>query len=77
MGFTFNLLYGVTYVMDRAGYFAADVGVGTRLWRGGESSPHSPSGRTRGIDRERTSGTPRRLANLQLRSNDYDCQTCY
>jgi hypothetical protein len=48
--------------MDRTGYLAADVGFGTRVWRGGEFSPHSPGGRTRGIDHQRSSGTPRRLA---------------
>jgi hypothetical protein len=54
--------YEVTYVMDRTAYLAADVGFGTRVWRGGEFSPHSPGGRNRGIDRQRSSGTPRRLA---------------
>ena len=48
--------------MDRTAYLAADVGFGTWVWRGGEFSPHSPGGRTRGIDRQRSSGTPRRLA---------------
>jgi hypothetical protein len=62
--FTFNLLYEVTYVVDCTAYLAADVGFGTRVWRGRESCPHPTGGRTRGIDRQRTSGTPRRLANL-------------
>ena len=63
--------------MDRTAYLAADVGFGTRVWRGGEFSPHSPGGRTGGIDCQRSSGTPRRLANLQLRSNAYGSQTRY
>ena len=54
--------YEVTYVMDRAAYFAADVGFGTWVWRGGEFNPHSPRGRTRGRGRQPSSGTPRRLA---------------
>ena len=58
----FYLVYEVTYVMDRIAYLAVDVGFGTRVWRSGEFSPHSPGGRTRGIDRQRSSGTPRRLA---------------
>ena len=66
VGFTFNLLYEVTYAMDRAGYLAADVGFGTRVWRGGEPSPHSPGGRTRGIDRQRSSRSPRRLAKCAI-----------
>ena len=37
----------VTYVMDAAGCFAADVGFGTWVRRGGELNPHSPRGRTR------------------------------
>ena len=58
----FYLVYEVTYVMDRIAYLAADVGFGTRVWRGGEFSPHSPGGRTRGSDHQRSSRTPRRLA---------------
>jgi hypothetical protein len=60
--FGFNLVYEVTYVMDRSAYLAADVGVGIRVWRRGEFSPHSPGRRTRGIDRQRSSRSPRRLA---------------
>ena len=60
--FGFYLVYEVTYVMDRTAYLATDVGFGTRVWRGGELSPHSPGGRTRGIDYQRSSGTTRYLA---------------
>ena len=57
----YYLVYEVTHVMDRIADLAVDVGFGTRVWRGGEFSPHSPGGRTRGIDRQRSSGTPTSL----------------
>ena len=48
--------------MDRAAYFAADVGFGTWVWRGGELNPHPPGGRTRGRGHQPSSGTPHGLA---------------
>src|ERR1043165_2317979 len=54
--------YEVTYVMDRAACFAADVGFGTWVRRGGEFNSHSSGGRTGGGGRQSSSGTPRRLA---------------
>ena len=74
--FCFYLVYEVTYVMDRTSYLAADVGFGTRVWRGRESRPHPTGGRTRGIGTQRSSGTPRCLASLRLRSKYYGSQTC-
>ena len=52
--------------MDCVAYLASDVGFGTWVWSGGEFSPHSPGRRTRDIDRQRSSRTPRRLAKFVI-----------
>ena len=54
--------YEVTYVVDRAAYFAADVGFGTWVRCCGEFNPHSSGDRTGGSGRQPSSGSQGRLA---------------
>src|SRR5689334_8566580 len=54
--------YEVTYVMDRAGDFALDVGFGTWVWHCGEFSSHSPRRGTCSRRHQPSSGSQGRVA---------------
>jgi hypothetical protein len=51
IGFFVGLVFffAVTYVVDPIGDFTADVGIGTRIWRGGEFHSYSFGGCSRGV----------------------------